>query len=266
MLFLGGLTGFIALKELDGLIELGKVAGVFDPEMDNATSWILKNTSKLQGKDRDLIRYGPLSAATGANLSPLISMTQLIPHDMRTLMPIPAEALSTGIDVANALAPGATSVERGQALSHVPGGPAASLSEFAQTTPEGMLPDPKQQMAGKVRRDPNMPDPYRAMGTRSIPESEQLQAAQQSRKQQQIIDQKRQESLTSAVNKYMDGMPIDKELQAFIELGGDPQTFAQSVVRALQNTKTTAYEREQMRIKSIRELRKWLEMQEMGVR
>ena len=121
-------------------------------------------------------------------------------------------------------------------------------------------------MAGKVRRDPSMPDPFRMMGTRSIPESEEVEASRQSRRQQQTIDQKRTETLNVAVNKYMDGQTIDKELQQFIELGGDPQSFAQSVIRALQNTKTTAYEREQMRIKSIRELRKWVEMQEYGIR
>jgi hypothetical protein len=259
-----GVMGTVALKELDFIIDTMKRFGWIDSNRDNATSFLLKQSASLQGKGRDFLRYGALSAITGANLSPHFAMSQIIPHSWRELLPVPGKILGTAGEALNAFGPGGTSIDLQELSKELPGGIPQGLAEFSRTNPSGILQEPSRNLEGSIRRDPSAPDPYRMAGTRSIPESEEMTALRGSQNKAQIQSQVRSSALDKAKELYLTGKSIDQPLDAYIKAGGEPQMFVREMISAFEKSQTTSVEREAMRLKTIQQLRKWIDMNEYG--
>ena len=261
---IAGVMGTIALKELDFIIDTMKRFGWIDSNRDNATSFLLKQSSNIQGKGRDFLRYGALSTITGANLSPHFAMSQVIPHSWRELLPVPGKLTATGLEAARALGPGSTSIDLQELSKELPGGIPQALAEFSRTSPSGILQEPSRNLEGSIRRRTDIPDPYRMAGTRAIPESEEMTALRGSQSKAQIQSQVRGSALDQAKELYLTGKSIDQPLASYIQAGGDPQMFVREMISAFEKSQTTTVEREAMRLKTIQQLRKWIDMNEYG--
>ena len=101
-------------------------------------------------------------------------------------------------------------------------------------------------------------------GTRAIPESEEMTALRGSQSKAQIQSQVRGSALDQAKELYLSGKSIDQPLASYIQAGGDPQMFVREMISAFEKSQTTTVEREAMRLKTIQQLRKWIDMNEYG--
>jgi hypothetical protein len=150
--------------------------------------------------------------------------------------------------------------------ANLPGGPAKGLEEFSRTSPQGILQNPEKGFEGQVARSPTAPDPFRMAGSRSIPEAEQMTASQEQKKKDQLRQQARGSSQNKYISQYMEGSDTGDSFQAYVQAGGDPRELISSLVQAIQKSGSTAWQRRETKLRSIQQLRSYLESNEYGVR
>ena len=275
----GGFMGLPGRQELDWIIDLAREHGAVDPRTRNVTQMMMDGSAKMQ-HGKDVIRYGVFSAATGMDVSPTFSAANLIPErGISQLFPVVGKVAEIVGNAANVGGKGigrvfggqgSTAVDRAQLIkSVIPPAFKVGAEMINQNPKTGMIPNPNDHMTGDVRRGPpSIGDKNwqaSALGTNSIPESEQRGAAWQSKLQEDAIKTAKQKIIGQVKDLQTSGQNWTKQAQKYMELGGSMNELVNAVKQNQMDQNQTREERARGIPKNVGGAHKFQRMEDYGV-
>lgn len=233
MLF-AGMMGFYGREEVDAIINL---INEFSPKrVPTMTEIVLKTP--------DLVAFGGLSAATGLDMSPKFSMSNLFPDSLsKAIFPFgttTANVAKLATDLINN-----PTKSQGMRIAHeVAPGPVKAATEQYFSTPEMTL-NPKT-MEGKYSRTP-AEQAARYASLRSVKESRTTQENFQKKNADAYYVMQRENLARQAKDKYFEGKlsgPEWKQLaDKYIKNEGDVGNLVDQVVSNIEARKQTEVRR-----------------------
>lgn len=277
---LGGYMGLPGREDLDWVLDMARAHGLLDPRTPNVTQALAKWSSGLQDTQRNLVRYGVFGAATGMDISPTVGAAQLVPDQgIAGMFPIVTKAAEIAGNLANVGGkevsrlwgrPGPTDTDKAALYKSIAPAAFKSVPEMInQDKQTGMIPNPKEHMAGDVRRGPvSMSDPnWRAsiLGSNTIKESEQRTAAFQSKLREEAIKTQKQNLLGQIKDLKLSGKDITQQAKQYVDLGGTYNEILNALEQNKMDQNRTRYERQQGIPKNLNQAQKYKRLEDYGI-
>jgi len=277
---MAGVMGTPLRGDFDWIIDTARTYGLLPAKTKNVTQLLLETSKDFQGKAKDAHRYGLFAGATGMNVSPTFSATQLIPdHGLAGRFPYVAKPLEILGNLANVGGKevgrmfgdsGSTEMDRSKLVqSAMPPAGKGFKEMMLQDKKTGFITDPNHYNAGVVHRGPpSLTDPAwlaSAMGTNTIKESEMREAAWQTKLREEAIDKQLTALQKTIINKRMSGMNTIKEIREYVKLGGDERVLENAYTKANINKHQDVLQRARGIPKNVRSADKYNSVNDLGV-
>lgn len=252
-----GLMGLPGREDWDTLIAILKDMGLIDLNRLDLTQLILQ-----MSKEPSFITNG-VSIFTGFDMSPTFAAASLIPDRGSELFILPGKLLEIGQAAKEATLNRTDASLWNLGLQMAPAGAPRGFVEH-QMMEGDMLPDPRHNMRGKVRRD-NKAILGRYAGITTAEESKEKAVSFRLKQNEQRLSERKGLLIERAAEAYKRGEDYKKYVEESKQYGMTPKEFLGNIKQYLKEQKFTEKERFQgIPPKSYNQYRKYKEMREYG--